>query len=87
MKENKKTLSPVHKGFLALVTFIIFGSIGAVIRLFISPVTLSSNLYEVALQFVPFIIGFGGVSALLSYIFPRTFGFLLTFLSFFSIGS
>lgn len=86
-KEKSHEPSRAVKVMVALFAFIIFGFIGGVIRLFVAPVSLSVNFYEFTPQFLPFILGFGGVSAVLAYMYPRVFGFILSFLSFFSVGN
>lgn len=87
MKLTKSELSTPHKVLLSFFVFIIFGFIGAIVRVFVSPVSLNSNFQEFILQFIPFIIGFGGIAAFLAFLFPRVFGFILTFLSCFSVGN
>ena len=87
VKENINEPSKPVKIMVALGAFIIFGFIGGVVRLFTGPINLTTNIYEFMLQFAPFIIGFGGISAFLAYLYPRLFGFILSFLSMFSIGN
>ncbi len=86
-KDNTHEPSKVAKLMVAIFSFIIFGFIGGVIRLFVAPVSLSVSFYEFTLQFLPFILGFGSVSAVLAYMYPRVFGFIMSFLSFFSVGN
>ena len=66
----------VEKGLLALASFIIFGFIGAIFRLFYAPISLAS-LNDIALQFAPFVLGFAGLASVLAYFFPRVFSVIL----------
>lgn len=79
-RKKNKDYSKVDRGFTALFAFVAFGLIGFLVRLFSGePISLQSASI-VAAQFAPYVIGCGGLAAVLGCIFPKPMNILLIFL-------
>ena len=71
--------SKLERGFTSLFSFITFGFVGAVVRLFLGPITLG-NGGELLSQFGPCVFGFGATAAILGYYFPKALNILMCFI-------
>ncbi len=74
---NSKTTRYSKKKRLIVAT-IIFGIIGALVHLFIQPLSIDTGSNNFTLALLPFALIFGGISAILAYIFSGAFKIILS---------
>jgi len=63
---------------IALISFFVFGIVGAIVRLFYGSFTLNS-ISEMLFQLLPFIFIFGLIASFLAFLFPKAFKLILMF--------
>ena len=63
----------------SIFSFIVFGIVGGFVRLLTGSISLGS-MSDLFIQFLPYIISFGIVSAVLAYFYPKVFQILMCFL-------
>jgi hypothetical protein len=63
---------------LSIISFIVFAIVGAIARFLLYGATLDS-LSSLTWQFLPTMLSLGVTAAVLAYIFPRVFSFILWF--------
>ena len=78
-KRSNSEYSRGERILTSVLAFIIFGFVGLIVRLFWAPVVLES-ISGIIMQFVPFGLGLGSVSAALAYIYPKPFQILMCFM-------
>ncbi len=84
-KKNSE-YSKVEKVFTAVFAFITFGIVGGLVRFFGDPIILdgSGGLLN---RFLPHILGFGCLAAILGYFFPKPLNIVMCFLPTPGVGS
>lgn len=84
-KKKNYEYSKAEKVITSILSFIVFGVVGGVIRLFGDSIFIS-NEFSLMLQLLPYVLVFGVTASILGYRYPRVLNIIMCFIPFSSIS-